>query len=305
MREETQGFPGIDLVRRTQPIVHCITNYVTANDVANMVLAAGASPVMADGVSEAEDIAAVSHGLVLNLGTLKETAVEAMLLAGKQGAKLGHPIVLDPVGAAAAASRRRAAVRILNEVPCSVIRGNASEIRAVARELLQDGQADELHSRGVDSDAGSELTGANRAETVKMMQSLSRSTGAVVIMTGETDVAADETRVCMIKNGCPMMRQITGSGCMMDGIIAAVLAAGFCADMRLDWQFSEDRRKRMFQGAVYAAAAAGICGELAYEKTRSTGGGTASFRMHFIDAMSLMTDEIIRGKIRIEEEPGF
>lgn len=311
MTDVIQNFSTIELVRNVQPIIHCITNYVTANDVANIVLAAGASPIMADGVREAEDIASVSHGLVLNLGTLRETAVEAMLLAGKKGVELGHPIVLDPVGAAAAAYRRETALRILKEIPCSVIRGNASEIRAIAREMSGTGDRERenrtnekraaaggFDSRGVDSSAGSELTEDNRQETVDTMQSLSRRTGAVIVMTGETDVVADGRRVCMIKNGCSMMRRITGSGCMMDGVIAAFLAAGACKKKNTDRERVSG--SDIFQTTVYAAAAMGICGELAYEKTVETGGGTASFRNQIIDSMSLLTDETIRRKIRIE-----
>lgn len=288
MMDEMRGFSTIEMVRRIQPVIHCITNYVTANDVANMVLAAGASPIMADHAAEAEDIAAVSQGLVLNLGTLREGALDAMLLAGRAGARLGHPIVLDPVGAAAAVRRREAAERILTEIPCTVIRGNASEIRAVAWMVTGEKERS-FDSCGVDADAGSRLTQDNRQETIRLMQALSRCTGAVVVMTGETDVAVDKDRVCLVKNGCPMLRQITGSGCMMDGILAAFLAAG-----------NGNADRDIFWSTAYAVAAAGICGELAYEKTMQAGGGTASFRMHFIDAMSLLTDQIIERRIRIE-----
>lgn len=320
----------IDKVRRVQPIVHCITNYVTAGDVANMVLAAGASPIMADGVREMEDIAGRSHGLVLNLGTLKETAVEAMVIAGKKTAKLGHPVILDPVGAAASSFRRETALKILQEVPCTAIRGNASEIRALAGAVLEKNAA--AGSRGVDADRRDNINDQNRYDTVSMAQSLSRASGAVVIMTGEIDLAVDAERVCFVKNGHPMMSRITGSGCMLDGVLAAFLAAeaadrevtdsetagreaagreaagreavgreaagrevdgseaeGICADA-----------ETIFWQAVYAVAAEGICGELAYEKTKRSGGGTASFRMYFIDAMSLLTDEDIRRLMKIE-----
>lgn len=301
MKEAVKDFFGIEGVRRIQPIVHCITNYVAANDVANMVLAAGASPIMADGLREAEDIAAVSHGLALNLGTLRETAVDAMILAGKKSAQLGHPVLLDPVGAAAAAFRREIALRILKEVPCSVVRGNASEIRAIAQELLGEPQTDGFHCRGVDSDRDSELTQDNQMETVKAMKLLSRRTGAVIVMTGEIDVVADENQVCLVKNGCSMMRRITGSGCMMDGIITAFLAAGFCEKDHIKPQTGDD----VFQATVYAVAAVGICGELAYEKTMNAEGGTGTFHMYFIDAMSLLTDEMIRRRIRIEQAAEF
>lgn len=338
----------IDRVRLVKPIVHCITNYVTAGDVANMVLAAGASPIMADGVKEMEDIAGISHGLVLNLGTLKENAVEAMLIAGKRTAGSGHPVVLDPVGAAAASFRRETALKIIKEVPCTVIRGNASEIRALAGAVLE--REETVSSRGVDTDRKASMNNENRQSTVSMAQGLSRATGAIVVMTGETDLVADADRTCLVKNGCPMMSRITGSGCMLDGIIASFLAAEAApeaggvpaagADRRsctgahaapgADGRAYADRREesgagsrlcagiqaapeaggvpaaeagraeRMFWQTAYAVAAEGICGELAYEKTMRAGGGTATFRMHFIDAMSLLTDEDIRRMSKIE-----
>lgn len=271
-------------VRERQPVIHCITNYVTANDVANMLLAAGASPIMADGVGEALDITDISHGLVLNLGTLKESSVETMVIAGRRAAELGHPVVLDPVGAGASAFRRESAMRILEEVPVSVIRGNASEIRALARE--------HSFSRGVDADQREALTRKNRRETVDMAKAFSRQTHAVVVMTGAVDLVADEKRVCFIKNGSPLMGRITGAGCMMDGVLAAVLAA-----LRMHDGAGDD-----FWQVVQAVAGVGICGELADEKIRRTGGGNGSFRMHLIDAMSRLTDEDVKRRIRLEKD---
>lgn len=319
----------ISQVRGAKPVIHCITNYVTANDVANILLAAGASPIMADGVREAEEISRLSHGLVLNLGTLKETAVEAMLLAGRTAARLGHPVVLDPVGAGAASFRRETALRILKEVPCTVIRGNASEIRALAGGLEEAERrpesggavesaehgpetggavesaeygpetggsvgcggavrvAEPVRSRGVDVSEQEGLTAENQNDTVSMVQALARRTGAVIVMTGEKDLVADGETVCLVKNGHSMMSRITGSGCMLDGILAAFLAA-------------KPAGETVLGQAALAAAAYGICGQLAYERTIRSGGGTGSFRMYLIDAMSLLTDEDIRRMADIE-----
>lgn len=309
-------------IREQQPVIHCITNYVTANDVANMMLAAGASPIMADGPGEAAEIAEASHGLVLNLGTLKESAVEAMMTAGRRAAELAHPIVLDPVGAGAIALRRETALKILAEIPVTVIRGNASEIRALAGE--------HGYSRGVDADQREALTRENRQETTTMVRQLSKQTGAVVVMTGAVDVVADRDRVCFIKNGSPMMGQITGAGCMLDGVLAAALVAaqmtaapaavsqeeqaaeGAVAEQTVAAQAAPAAFPRLsadgtrsadwFRQAVQAVAAVGICGEMAEEKTRETGGGSGSFRTHFIDAMSRLTDEDIQSQIRVEQD---
>lgn len=285
-------------IRSRQPVIHCITNYVTANDVANIILASGASPVMADGVREAEDISDISHGLVLNLGTMRENAIESMLRAGHRAAKLGHPVVLDPVGAGASAFRKETALRILKEVPCSLIRGNASEIRALVNEHVM--------TRGVDTDSREALTADNRQETAAMARQLSKSTGAVVVMTGATDLVAWGSHICFIKNGHPMMSRITGAGCMLDGVLASALAA---ADMDFKPGSGAAGKAQSsctplgeehFLHAAYTVAAVGICGELAFEKTEKSGGGTGSFRMYFIDAMSKLSDEEIRDRIQIE-----
>ena len=318
----------ISRVREARPVIHCITNYVTANDVANILLAAGASPIMADGLREAEEISRLSQGLVLNLGTLKETAVEGMLLAGRTAARLGHPVVLDPVGAGAAAFRRETALRILKEVPCAVIRGNASEIRALAwgleeaegpegggaveaaghepegseavggteREPETGGRvcccgigraAEPARSRGVDVSEQETLTAENQEDTVFLVQALARRTGAVIVMTGEKDLVADGNKVCLVRNGHPMMSRLTGSGCMLDGILAAFLAA-------------KPDGETVLQQTALAVSAYGICGQLAFERTVESGGGTGSFRMYLIDAMSLLTDKDIRRMADIE-----
>lgn len=272
-------------VRRQRPLIHCITNYVTAGDVANVILAVGASPVMADGLREVEDITRLSRALVLNIGTLKEEAVDSMLAAGKLAARLGHPVIFDPVGAGASAFRTETALRILKEVNCTVIRGNASEIRTLARSLAgrENGQ---VHSRGVDADEREKVTDENREQAFRMLRFLSRETGAAVLMTGEKDLIADGDRICLMENGHAMMAGITGTGCMMDGILASLMAVS-----------SEGER---FYAAAYAAAVHGICGELAYGRVAAADGGTGSFRMYFIDAFSRIEDGQVREGVRYE-----
>ena len=272
-------------IRSRRPLIHCITNYVTAGDVANVLLAAGASPVMADGLREVEDITRLSRALVLNIGTLREPVVDSMLTAGKLAGKLGHPVIFDPVGAGASAFRTETALRILKEVPCTVIRGNASEIRTLARCLAEDGGS-RIYSHGVDADEREKVTKENQESTVNMLRFLSRKTGAVILMTGETDFLADQDRTCQIKNGHAMMAGITGMGCMMDGILAALMAVS--------------STEEHFFAAAYAAAAHGICGELAFGRTAAADGGTGSFRVHFMDAYSRLEDRQIRKGVRYE-----
>ena len=139
----------IKVIRDMSPRVHCITNYVTAGDVANMVLAIGGSPIMAQGIREVEDVTSICQSLVLNMGTLEEERVEAMILAGKKAVQLGHPVILDPVGVTASAFRRESALRILKAVRPSVIRGNASEIHML-EQVLSGATVSYTHSDAAD-----------------------------------------------------------------------------------------------------------------------------------------------------------
>ena len=305
-----RGWALLHRLREEKPLIHCITNYVTANDVANMILASGASPVMADDKNEVEEITALSKALVLNLGTLKESSIDSMLLAGKKAVSLGNPVILDPVGAGASVFRTKAAQKILKEIPCTVIRGNASEIRAAAGAIS--------YSQGVDADIKDQVTDSNLADTESFLKDFSNKTGAVIIMTGETDMIADKDQVCKVRNGHSMMAGITGTGCMLDGILAAFQAASMqvnplhttplpTAPLHTAPSHTtplptihHTAPDSTFLRCIYAVAAAGICGELAYEKTASTEAGTASFRIHYIDAMSKLTDKDIQGGIRFE-----
>ena len=281
----------VEKVRGKRPLIHCITNYVTANDVANMILAAGASPIMAESAREAEEIAQISQALVLNMGMLTDQKLEAMILAGKRAALMGHPVILDPVGAGASSFRREALGRILGEVPCTVIRGNRSEILCTAR-LLGEKTEEACLQKGVDTAPGSEgdlqpAQGLSRYDG--LLTDLSRRTGAVIVMTGETDLAADGERIYRICNGHSMMSGITGAGCMLDGVIGAYTAV-----------WDREGRYPVSQGVALAAAAHGLCGQLAYEKVKARKEGTGSFRTYLLDYMSLLDSNQLMGGARIE-----
>lgn len=270
-------------VRDSVPLIHCITNYVTVLDVANMLLAAGGSPIMADGLHEVEDITSICRGLVINLGTLNERTVDSMAAAGSRAAKLGHPIVLDPVGAGASKFRTDTSRRLVSELPCTVIRGNVSEIKAIAGDVGSDGQSG--NTQGVDADWRDAVTEENLDQMCRFVKSYSKRTHAVIAMTGAIDLVADDQRVFIIRNGHPMMAKITGTGCMLD----AVLAAYICANP-----------DNVLEAAAAAVAAEGLCGELAYANVKAEGSGLGSFRMHLIDGMSKLDDDRLLGGMRIE-----
>lgn len=251
----------LDRVRERRPAIHCITNYVTANDCANILLACGASPIMACDPGEVEEITARCGGLVLNIGTLNAQTVPAMLAAGRRANGLGRPVVLDPVGAGASALRTGTALRLMDQVRFSAIRGNISEIKAIA---LGGGSP-----RGVDAGVGDAVTEDNLEETVCFAKDFARKTGAVVAVTGAIDLVADGNRAYCVFNGHPMMSRVTGTGCQLSALTAAFVAAN---------------PEAVLDAAAEAVCAMGVCGELAHRRLGELD-GSASYRNYIIDAV--------------------
>ena len=171
-------------VRRICPLVHCITNYVTVNDCANVLLACGASPVMADDEREAEDIVSIASSLVINIGTLNSRTIPSMFKAGRRANELSLPVILDPVGAGASELRTRTAMELMGEIDFSVIRGNISEITAIA--------GGESKTRGVDASDPGFLDGDLSADIITLILKLREKTGAVITVTGPKDIVAGE-----------------------------------------------------------------------------------------------------------------
>ncbi len=196
-------------VAAAKPLIHQITNVVVTNDSANLTLAFGALPVMAYAPQEVAEMASISQALVLNIGTLSEEEIAAMLLAGKAAGEKGIPIVLDPVGAGATRFRTESSLRLLRELPITVLRGNRGEIGA----LVGSGEV-----RGV------EATGS---EDPRQVATTARDAfGVTVAVTGATDVIVGPDRTYLVHNGSPMLAEITGSGCMATATIGIFNAAG-------------------------------------------------------------------------------
>lgn len=253
----------LENVKAKTPLVHSITNYVTVNACANILLACGASPIMADDLDEVEDITSICNGLVINIGTLNERTIQAMLKAGKKANALSHPTVLDPVGAGASALRTSTTFQLIKEVRFSVIRGNISEIKTVA---LGSGT-----TKGVDADICDTVTDKNLGETVAFAKALSTNTGSIIAISGAIDIVADSNKAYVIRNGNALMSKITGSGCMLTVVIAAYCSANL---------------HKLLDATAAAVCAMGLCGELAYEKMIKTDGGTSSYHSYIIDFMS-------------------
>ena len=264
-------------VRSTTPLVHCITNYVTVNDCANALLACGGSPIMSDEPEDVADIQTICGGLVLNIGTLNAQTIAGMRVAGARATELGHPIVLDPVGAGASALRTQTAGELLDAYGVKVIRGNMSEMKALAGAATT--------TRGVDVNPDDAVTEDNLAESAAFAKELAATTGAVVAITGAIDLVADAKRAVAIRNGTPIMGKITGTGCMLSCVTAAYAVAN--PDMLLE-------------AVVAAVAGSGVAGEMALARMQPVD-GNASFRTFLIDALYNMNGEALEAVARIEE----
>lgn len=259
-------------VREKNPLVHNITNYVTVNDCANILLACGGSPIMADDIAEAEEITAICGGLNINIGTLNERTIASMLAAGKKANVCGHPVVLDPVGAGASRLRTQTAYRLLDEVQFAAIRGNISEIKALA---LGEGAA-----KGVDADVADTVTDETLDNAVAFAKNFSKKTGAVVAITGAIDIVADNKAAYIIRNGHPMMSRITGTGCMLSAMTAAYLVAN---------------PEQPLKAAAAAVCAMGLCGERAHARLGERD-GNGTYRTLILDELyNLSGDELEAG----------
>lgn len=251
----------LDRVRERRPLIHCITNYVTANDVANLLLACGASPIMADEPEEVEEITARCAGLCLNLGTPSRRTIPSLMRAGVKAGELGRPVVLDPVGVGASTLRLRTAQDLMARVPFTVLRGNVSELRALA--------GGQEHTRGVDAGGADAVTEADLERGVAFAKGTARRTGTVVAVTGAIDLVSDGEQCVVIRNGRPEMGLVTGTGCQLSALTAACLAAS---------------PERPLEAAAAAVCAMGVAGELAWARM-SPQDGNATYRDRIIDAV--------------------
>lgn len=261
-------------VRQRKPLVQCITNFVTVNDCANILLASGGSPTMASHPLEVEEAVRGVQALVCNMGAIEKT--ESMILAGKEANRLGKPVVLDPVGAGGTQLRRDTVKRLLEEVRFTVIRGNASEIRYLAGQ--------QSSGSGVDVSTPDEITDANLPAAVSMAAGLAKQLGSVIAISGKIDVISDGERTCILRNGCATMARITGSGCMLTSLMGA-----FCGS----WDDP-------FEAACTAMAVMGVSGEIAEEKRLHNGTGNATFRNDLIDTVFTLTEKQINQGVRYE-----
>lgn len=196
-------------VHKTKPLIHSITNYVSMNDCANILLASGGAAIMAEDVCEVEEITSLCDGLNINIGMLSESKLEAMLAAGKKAVSFNHPVILDPVGAGASKFRTDSALRLIKELDITVIRGNISEIKALSAAFASEDSAFHYASKGVEANDIDRVSEDNLPEAVQFARVFAHNTGMVVCITGAIDIVTDGSVVYCIRNGHPMMSRVT------------------------------------------------------------------------------------------------
>ena len=266
----------LENVRAKTPLVHNITNYVTVNDVANVLLAAGGSPIMSDDADDVEDITSICGGLNINIGTLNKNTIPSMFLAGKKANELGHIVLLDPVGAGASRLRTDTANRLMREVRFDAVRGNISEIKTLCTGSGT--------TKGVDADAVDAVTEANLDDGVQLVKAFAQKTGCIIAVTGAIDLVSDGERCWCIRNGRAEMSRITGTGCQLSALMTAFLVAN--PDRKLD-------------AAAAAVCMMGLAGEIGWANMQP-GDGNSTYRNRIIDAIFNMTGDALEEGAKYE-----
>lgn len=266
----------IENVRNYTPLVHNITNYVTVNDVANALLACGASPIMTDDFEDVDDITSICGGLNINIGTLNKDTIPSMFRAGKKANELGHKVLLDPVGTGASKLRTDTAFKLMKEIKFNAIRGNISEIKTLA---LGSGS-----TKGVDADVADAVTETSLDNAVAFVQAFAKEAGCIVAATGAIDLVADGDKCYVIRNGRAEMEKITGTGCQLSAMMTAFLVAN--PDNELE-------------AAAAAVCTMGLAGEIGWSNMQPSD-GNSTYRNRIIDAIYNMDGETLEKGAKYE-----
>ncbi len=263
-------------LREKSVLIHSITNYVTVNDVANVLLACGASPIMSDEPDDVYDITSICNGLNINIGTLNKRSIESMFIAGHRANELGHAVLLDPVGVGASALRTETALKLIRELRFDVIRGNISEIKALA---LGSGT-----TKGVDADVADAVTEENLDAMTDFAKDFAKKKNCIVAITGAIDLVASGEQCYVIRNGRPEMSRITGTGCQLSGMMTAFVAANL---------------ENKLAAAAAAVCTMGLAGETGFAAMQP-GEGNATYRNRIIDAIYNIDGNILKAGAKYE-----
>lgn len=263
-------------VKKLNPLVHNITNYVTVNDCANILIACGGAPIMSDEIEDVEEITSICSALNINIGTLNHLTIPSMFEAGKISNKLNHPILLDPVGAGASTYRTNTAKKLIEEIQFSVIRGNISEIKALARNSAT--------TKGVDASEDDAITLDNIDQIVTFAKGFAKKTNSIIIITGAKDIIANSEIAYVVSNGHPMMSKISGTGCMLSAMTSAYIAAN---------------QDDMIGGCLAAICAMGICGQRAFDRLQKHE-GNLTYKNKIFDEIFNLTSDILEKEAQYE-----
>lgn len=266
-------------IKLKKPLIHCITNPISINDCANMILALGAKPIMAEHPSEVAEITETSKALAINLGNITDVRMKSMKIAGIKARDQGIPSILDVVGVACSKLRIDYAKAFIEECRPSVIKGNMSEIRALCG--LKN------NAVGIDAGENDDIRRGNEDILLEEISRFSKKTGSVIAVTGAVDIICNGDTVYKVRNGCGMLPLITGTGCMVNVLIAASL--GYLAYLQ---EFNKDD---VAMAVIHGIVAMGIAGEKSINVK-----GPGSFRVELIDNIYLLSDEDIKSNLKLE-----
>lgn len=272
MIENIQQLQG--QIKDRKPLIHCITNPISIHDCANVVLAAGGRPIMAEHPAEVAEIASMAESLMLNLGNITDVRMESMKIALRAAQNKGIPVLLDLVGVACSKLRMEYAKELMREGSVSILKGNMSEILAIAGEPS--------HSIGIDAGREDAIDAGNSNRIVEVFQRLSEEIGAVILASGKEDLIVDKEKAYLISNGDPMLSDITGTGCMLGALCSAYLAAG---------------RGRSTEAAILGTVSMGIAGELAAKDCL----GTGTFQVRLLDCLYQLDADVLEERIMIRK----
>jgi hydroxyethylthiazole kinase len=268
-------------IRKKNALTHCITNSVTINDCANAVLAIGGSPFMAEDAEELEEVVTIADVLVINIGKLSKSQIESMKISAKTANETNTPIILDPVGVGVTELRNRTTMDLIENYDITAIRGNISEIKAIAK---LSGVLDESNTaKGVDVNADDIITEENLKANGELICELAEKLDTVILASGPLDILSDGETTVVIDNGDDMMPRITGSGCMLSSIVGSCIGGS-----------------NPFEGSLVAILAMNIAGEKARAKVDGNDEGTGSFRAYLIDYLYRTDSETLKNKANIK-----
>lgn len=268
-------------IQSKNPLTHCITNSVTINDCANAVLAIGGSPFMAEDVEELKEVVTIADALVINIGKLSKDQVEAMKVSAKTANETETPIILDPVGVGVTELRNMTTLDLINNYKMAAIRGNISEIKAIAKLV---GVIDENNAaKGVDVNADDIITEENLTANAEIIKELAAKLDTTILASGPIDILSDGQTIIVIDNGDDMMPLITGSGCMLSSIVGTCIGGS-----------------TPLEGSLVAILAMNIAGEKARAKVNEKDEGTGSFRAYLIDYLYKTNSESLVNESNIK-----